>query len=541
LRDNNQLGGDMNRFKNFLGYHPVRPIMNPTIVFSLLLILLSAWPVWGATYYVKIGGNDSLAGTSDGTAWATISKVMATAVSGDTVYFRSQDTWTGTPPLLTAAAGVTYDGSTYGSGTRATFQATADENQSTNPGMVVISVSNVTFQGFKVDGNNHATGQIYIGGGYPIPTGDITTITVQNCEVTNGRATDSGSQYYYGILVGAKGGHKTSNVTVVNNMVHDVGHEGIPIYPNWTGAGNSVDTVLLRGNTVYNTGLTGTRGRGIDVVDDSDNVTIEFNTVYNTPNAFGLVAYDSYYGSNLGSPDNMVFQYNLLYSNTTGIVIVPGDGSGTGEGLGSAYFYGNILYNSTIQLGNGDYRSSINKFYNNTVYDTGTNVGLYLVAPATNASGIDVRNNILWTTGDAPLQDNNGTITTHSNNLFYRASGTLVNAGRTAYTSANITTYETSAQATNPTFTGGTLPTGFSGTYGVNMAPNTNYFAISSGNALNNGATLGSPYDGCINGAGLAIPLLRPAGDYDIGAYNYVTVIGPTSIAAPENLRVLSH
>jgi hypothetical protein len=82
--------------------------------------------------------------------------------------------------------------------------------------------------------------------------------------------------------------------------------------------------------------------------------------------------------------------------------------------------------------------------------------------------------------------------------------------------------WETTAQITNPNFTGGTLPTGFTGTYGINMVPNTNYFSIISGDALNNGATLGSPYNGSINRAGLATPFTRPQGAaYDIGAYEY--------------------
>ena len=92
----------------------MRPIMQCTLIFSLFLILLSACPALAATYYVKAGGNDSLDGLSDSTAWATIAKVQATVTSGDTVYFRSQDTWTSRLPRFTATSGVTYNGSTYG-------------------------------------------------------------------------------------------------------------------------------------------------------------------------------------------------------------------------------------------------------------------------------------------------------------------------------------------------------------------------------------------------------------------------------------------
>lgn len=39
-----------------------------TILF--LLVLLIACNGWAATYYVKTGGDETAAGTSDGTAWA---------------------------------------------------------------------------------------------------------------------------------------------------------------------------------------------------------------------------------------------------------------------------------------------------------------------------------------------------------------------------------------------------------------------------------------------------------------------------------------
>ena len=108
-----------------------------------------------ANYYVKNGGDDNAAGTSDATAWAHSPGMAgwtgtATLKSGDTVYFNSGDTWTGADPLLNATAGVTYDGSTYGNGTRATLQATSRVN---GYGVVQIYVSNVVFKGFKIDSN----------------------------------------------------------------------------------------------------------------------------------------------------------------------------------------------------------------------------------------------------------------------------------------------------------------------------------------------------------------------------------------------------
>ena len=46
------------------------------------------------TYYVKTGGSDVAAGTSDSTAWATLSKVRSVSLQpGDSVLFRRGDSW----------------------------------------------------------------------------------------------------------------------------------------------------------------------------------------------------------------------------------------------------------------------------------------------------------------------------------------------------------------------------------------------------------------------------------------------------------------
>lgn len=67
-----------------------------TIFFASLAITLNA-----TNYYVKNGGNDGAAGTSDATAWANISKVNSewlagTFAPGDSILFRRGDLWHGT-------------------------------------------------------------------------------------------------------------------------------------------------------------------------------------------------------------------------------------------------------------------------------------------------------------------------------------------------------------------------------------------------------------------------------------------------------------
>ena len=62
-----------------------------TISLFFLSLTLSA-----ATYYVRTGGNNAAAGTSDATAWADLTKVNSTTFSaGDSILFRRGDTFRG--------------------------------------------------------------------------------------------------------------------------------------------------------------------------------------------------------------------------------------------------------------------------------------------------------------------------------------------------------------------------------------------------------------------------------------------------------------
>ena len=66
-------------------------------IICLALVLLCAAGLSGATYYIKTGGNDTAAGTSDGTAWATYGKVRtviaAGVMAGDQFLFNRGDTF----------------------------------------------------------------------------------------------------------------------------------------------------------------------------------------------------------------------------------------------------------------------------------------------------------------------------------------------------------------------------------------------------------------------------------------------------------------
>lgn len=615
--------------------HNMRLKKKTGIIFFAFFFFAAACPVRAATYYVKADGNDNLDGLSDRNAWATIIKVQATVKSGDVVYFRSQDTWAGINPVLVPVAGVTYDGSNYGNGTRATLRATS---RASSNGLVQIRVSDLIFRGFKVDANKLSMSGVAIGYTYPMPKSDISNITVHNCEITNGIKEDNPDPaFYYALHVSMSGwaAQTASNITITDNIVHDAGHEGIAIYPQ-TSSASRVNNVLVRGNTICNTGQAGgNRQNPIDIVNDSDNVIVEFNSVYNCPSGISMTCYGPIQ-YNAPSPNGVVIRYNLL-NDAGGIGI---NGYFGQEGIDG---YGEISNNIVIFGGLGltaqNWHNGVWKIYNNIfLSDYSAGKGSYvldggLYKTAMNARNVEIKNNIFMGTGLHLVRDQANALGStggiiHSNNLFYRTDSSsevvqtsvLSDANAVQSTSVSIThdskytyftksggsdwtrifsvndyvkwigfsndvfkdrlfialavtadqikTYnvylgsdgpietklvtgekwgtrflssadlkqewEPTAQITDPSFVGGTLPSGFTGTFGIDMVPNTHYFAIQSGNALNNGAILGSPYDGCINGAGLATPVIRPKNAYDIGAYQSYT----EQLSAPKNLRV---
>ena len=506
---------------------------------SLLILLFILLPcsAWATNYYISAAGSNSNCTSESPCALAT---AVSSAISGETIFFKSDDTWTNASvaTVLSATAGVTYDGSTYGGGTRAKILI-GHETAVGNTAAVSISASNVTFKGFEVDGdsNSYNTYGIYIGEN--VSSGTISNITIDNCVIHHVGKDD----WTYGILVSSKGasGTKISNVSITNTTVYNSYHEGIAIYPSWTVDNQQVDGVLIRGCTLYN------NLQGVTIVNDSKNVTLEYNNIYNNTGEGLWVRISPDQPDNVhAGPTDVVVRYNIFQNNVIGIYITNGMGF-----LETGSFYGNLIYNNqpvssgssgfNIGIHGNDttpsFNSSVFSFYNNTIFsnrDAGNfrysvAVGAY-TNNITNLS-VNFKNNIVYDANNIPIYDRFG-VFTHSNNLIYRSSSetdTHVSIAGTAYdrdgTASDLTNWEATAQKTSPAFTTGTLPTGFSGTYGSNMVPNTDYFQLTVDSpAKDTGATLAS-YTGCINGAGLTTPITRPLGAaFDIGAYEYGTV-----------------
>jgi len=436
---------------------------------------------------------------------ATISRAHQLAGSTDTINFCPAGTWTAAGEVVEAEAGVTYignDAATWGSGTRATFRATAAGGA--RDGVVSINVDGVTVRGFELDANEQSIGGVWIGGD--------ASVTGTQKEIDDCIIHDTGAYWHYGIIVGAST-NNVKNVLIRNSTVYNMPHEGITLYPS----GGEVDTVTVRNCVCHDVGEVSAEVC-LHNKNNTHDVIWEYNTVYNSVG--GGAAGASVEGDG-GTPYNITFRYNIFYNNDIGIAWQ----NRRNEDM-STNVYGNIFYNNGVTAGYEDIRlpgnSTIN-IYNNTIYNTRE-----LSHGAIYASGsggtINLRNNAIYTTQAYGIYDSGGYLT-HSDNLVYRASGNAVYDVDTSYTSAQVATWDNTAIGTDPAFTGGTLPTGFSGTYGSNMVPNTDYFQLTVDSpAKDTGATLAS-YTGAINGAGLTTPIVRPLGAaFDIGAYEYGTV-----------------
>jgi hypothetical protein len=506
-------------------------------IFLTILFLLIACNGWAATYYVKTGGDDTAAGTSDGTAWAHCPGMAAwsgtaTLTTGDIVYFREGDVWEGadsdgTVAVLETTAGVTYYGLGYGTaGTRAELKSVSTSTVQSHVGVLNIRQSNVTVKHFNVNGNEKYVTGINIG---MYATANVDSVVVEDCivhDVGNSAFDNTLLVYQYGIIVGQTNHQTTSNVQLIDCEVYNVAHEGISLYPS-KHLENIVDTVLVRGCKVHDTAHWGATnwGKGIGISCYVKDATVEFNHVYSIPVSGGIALSTM---GDVGYPDGTEIRYNIVNGSYISM-------NGDAAGWGTNHIYGNIVYNGTIYIG-GEINDAPQYIYNNTVYNTQDNGrAFWIYYQSTGTSNIEVKNNIFATSGAATAsycyEDNSALISKHSNNLCYRStSGNWVRWNGAYYKEDAIRTWEATAQYTNPTFAGGDLPTGFSGTYGSNMVPNKPYFSLQAGSpALGNGAVLSSDYNKAINNAGTDSTYTRGTA-WDIGAYEYTLDGGATIV-----------
>lgn len=484
-------------------------------------------------YYVdSTNGNDLNDGLTQSTAWEHCPGMPdwnGTAVlhAGDTVYFHSGRTWTASSgdALIQVTGGVTYDGRSWGSGTRAVLRATGDIERS------IINVREdhpdvpTEIIGFDVDAGGYITSGIAINWPHSVQIIDGALKRIEDCIVHDVMSESNQNQYEYGIVIssGYGGNCTVANVEIINCVTCDISRGGINIYSANDDPNSNIRNVLVRGCEVYNSGLDSSyAGSQLNMKNHVINCTFEYNYVHDAVRGSGI-SFSTHPEDGFRGPENCVMRYNIVEgSQHAGILF-------NGRGAMSLEIYGNLimnnLYSSFRILSGMDAVLSL-KVYSNTFYKSRSeNVDGWSpeISIDENSSVIQLfefKNNILYSRASSPcMVDDMGSFTEHSNNIYYREEETnpqLMRVAGTYYSQTEVELFEPSGIHGNPLFKNpDTCPAGFTGTIGVDIRPASDGFDLLSGSpAIDNGTAIGSPYDLSINS------ILRPAGSgWDIGAY----------------------
>lgn len=388
---------------------------------SVVAVSPTGTPPTSPTYYVDgVSGSDSNNGTSTSTAWKTISKVNATALSaGDTVLFKRGQTFNNAALV-------------------------AD-----NPGS---ASSRVTY-------GSYGTGALPIldGGGstgnYPVEISAV-YVTVQDLQVQNAGGRD---QDQVGLRVNASDA-LVQRVTATANAI------GVQAYPGAdrmrvTASNLSNNTTEIRGpndNDDYG-------AEGVSIL--ADNVQIDHNTIsgnyapYSPLNDYGTD------GSavEIFDAQGALIHHNVASGNETfteigGTPIAP---AYTTTRTANNTFYDNLVtstvdkaigFNAQQAAGSGGYGPVANtKIYNNTISLTGTGAQGVLIGTGSTAA---LHNNIVQAEYAGWSGSDGGTIQKidEGHNVYY-----ATNSGNDIYSSANSGTGVASTSTTsNPVFVSST-------------------------------------------------------------------------------------
>lgn len=274
----------------------------------------------GSNYYVdSVAGDDSNNGTSENTAWKTLSKVNSvTFLPGDTIYLKSGSVWAGT--LYPKGSGdisgqITID--KYGTGSTPiidgagaseavklynqeywTIQNLEIKNIDPTPG----SIEERNGVRIIADGSGHVLDNIFLN--------NLNVHDVEGSHVRSGSTSfynNGGIKIDFGTTTPLA---KYNNLKIENCTISDVKTVGILFYPNANGYAQNIASwstnVIVRNNSVSNTGADGI------LMSMCDGPLIEYNISANA-GILGDMSTSYIAGIWSANTNNAVFQYNECY------------------------------------------------------------------------------------------------------------------------------------------------------------------------------------------------------------------------------------
>jgi len=280
--------------------------MKKLLLFFLILFVYST--AFATDYYVKNGGNDGAAGTSDALAWATIAKINDFAeatgfASGDTINLKCGSTWTSDEGLGYDDAAIqwgTINGLTiqsYGTGNKPILDGNTqraifiDGDNGTVDHQVLLSnlvIQNIDIKGEdfdadtsmqcificyvngvhidNVDGNGHTDATNYYSKDALVLSPISGTIEIENCNFQDYGPevipTNPGNPDACGIVVGNM---TSGSISIHDNIVYGVNGDCIQI------VACTVADHEIYNNTLYNAGENSIDSKGCAYVDIHDN------------------------------------------------------------------------------------------------------------------------------------------------------------------------------------------------------------------------------------------------------------------------------
>lgn len=317
----------------------------------VILFFICSLNAAATNYYVKTGGSDDAAGTSDGTAWATIGKVNTvwaahTFAAGDSILFNRGNTWYGTITVTeSGASGTPIVIGAYGTGADPIIEGFLTLSSWTSVGDTIYYASltgESATEMVTLDGVQYAKGR------WPNSTWRTVATRESATQITD--ATLSASPDWDGAELVIRENrwtlarhtitdHTGTSITFSRNLVYDPTGYGFFIQ-------NSLTTLDVLGEWFHNT--------------STNRLYLHLDNTL--PAAYTIRASALDYGINVGTYENIVITgLNLRGFNKGTIYAVPGNYDPHGlkvDGCTISYSGGDAIYTG---------RSSADTIINNTI------------------------------------------------------------------------------------------------------------------------------------------------------------------------------